>query len=147
MEFRFRLARVLKVKGIWEEQAKLILAAAVAVREREERLLDQKATCWHLTWTDLTGTGLREGREIAGQYLLACLAKGDYERQTTRVQEARHKFATQQQEFLQRRADRQVLSQLEEKRRAQYILETQRTDRAQLDEVASLFHLKRQRRV
>ncbi len=42
MEFRFRLARVLKVKGIWEEQAKLKLAAAVAVREREERLLDQK---------------------------------------------------------------------------------------------------------
>ncbi len=38
-----------------------------------------------MTWTDLTGTGLREGgREIAGQYLLACLAKGDYERQTTR---------------------------------------------------------------
>ena len=39
MEFRFRLARVLKVKGIWEEQAKLKLAAAVAVQEQKKGFL------------------------------------------------------------------------------------------------------------
>lgn len=147
MRFRFRLARVLKVKEIWEEQAKLKLAAAVVVRTKEEQLLAQKATYLQTTWIGLTEPGCKEAHRMSEHYMLANMAKKDYARQTARVQKAQSVFIAARQQFIQRRAERQALGRLEEKRRAEFIQQAQRMDLKQLDEVASISHLKRQRRV
>lgn len=147
MKFRFRLARVLKVKGIWEQQAKLKLAAAVAAREREEHLLRQKAAYLQTAWGDLTVPGTREAHRMAEHYMLAHMAKGDYGLQEARVQNAQFVCAGAQREFVKRRAQRRVLSRLEEKRRTAFVQEERRTDLRRLDEVAAISHLKHQRRV
>jgi flagellar export protein FliJ len=145
MRFHFRLARVLKIKGIWEDQAKLKLATAVASQEQEQRLMDQKKAYWHQALTHLGRPGLRQADELAHHYLLARLAQDACERQRLRVKEATLNLATAQKEFLRCRSDRQVLSRLEGRKQAQFNQEIQRMDRIKLDEIASISHLKRQR--
>ncbi|NMA55640.1 MAG: hypothetical protein GX952_06925 [Firmicutes bacterium] len=144
MKFCFSLARVLKIKGIWEEQAKLKLAAAVITREQEEKLFAEKVTVRNQAFFRLNEAGLKRGQTIAQQYMLANWAKQDCQQQAVRVKEAHRNFSRAQQDFLQRRADRQVLTKLEQKKWAEYIQEKERKDRVQLDEVASLAYLKRQ---
>lgn len=147
MKFRFRLARVLKVKKIWEDQAKLKLAAAVTACKREEQLLSQKKAHFYAAWTRLTASGQKEAQWMQEHFMLAQMGKDDHEQQKTRVQEANSAFERAQGEFVQRRAQRRVLSRLEEKSRAEFIQAAQRKELKQLDEVASTSHLKHQRRI
>ena len=143
MKFCFSLARVLKIKGIWEEQAKLKLAAAVITREQEEKLFAEKVTVRNQAFSVLTRPASNGANDCPAIYV-SQLAKQDCQQQAVRVKEAHRNFSRAQQDFLQRRADRQVLTKLEQKKWAEYIQEKERKDRVQLDEVASLAYLKRQ---
>ncbi|NLG86251.1 MAG: hypothetical protein GX489_03440 [Firmicutes bacterium] len=145
MKFCFRLARVLKVKTIWEDQAKLKLAAAVVAREREEQLLEKKAAYLYNAWTELTAPGEKKVQQLASNFLLTDMANSDYKRQQAKVQVAQAAWETAQAEFVQRRSQRQVLTRLKEKKQVEFWQDINRTEQKELDEIASIFHLTGQR--
>lgn len=143
MKFRFRLARVLSVKQIWENQAKLALTLRAAARHEEERRLEARAAGLEAVWERLTAGGLHSARDLALGAADLKAAKRLYAEQEERVREATAAWAEARQKFMRRRAERQVFSRLEERAREEYLLVSRRAENKELDQVAAVASARR----
>lgn len=143
MKFRFRLARVLSVKQIWENQAKLALMLRAAARHEEELRLEARAAGLEAMWERLTAEGLYSARDLALGAADLKAAKRLYAEQEERVREATAAWAEARQELMRRRAERQVFSRLEERAREEYLLVSRRAENNELDQVAAVAYARR----
>lgn len=138
--FRFRLARVLRVREVFEEQARAELTAALSA------LAFAEARCAHLRAEIARGQEAQlqsqSGGSLDVRALLArerALEMLDLELGTAHVAEAeaRH-FADEQRAVWQvRRGESRALEQLAERQKTRHGMEVSRLDNADLDEVAS----------
>jgi NADPH-dependent glutamate synthase beta subunit-like oxidoreductase len=143
MKYRFHLARVLKVKQIWENQAKLALKLRTAARNEEERLLKDRETGLDAAWRRLTAGGLRTARDLILGAADLKAAKRLYVEQEDRVKKATAAWDEARRQFMYRRAERQVLSRLEERAREEYLLVARRVESRELDQVAAVAYARR----
>jgi flagellar export protein FliJ len=145
VSFHFRLARVLAVKKIRENQAMLKLAERTAERRKEEYRLELETRRLAAAWQGLTVAGCRSGGELARRAVWTQAARRSCREQQHRTHEVRHAWAGARGEFLARRAERQALTALRNKAEAAYRDTARREESKELDQVAGVAYLRRQR--
>ncbi|MDK2855155.1 MAG: flagellar protein FliJ [Bacillota bacterium] len=143
MKFRFRLSRVLSVRQIRENQAKLTLAVRAAARHEEERRLEVRAASLDAAWERLTAEGLYSARHLTLGAADLKAAERLYAEQEERVKGAMAAWEEARQQFLRRRAERQVLSRLKERAREEYMTVSRRAENKELDQVAAVAYVRR----
>lgn len=146
MRFRFRLAQVLTVRRIWEDRAKQTLAERTLERWRDESELLRRGEALAAAWDELTAPGPRAGAALgAGCARLATVRRlyADQEERTVRSREA---WAAAREEYLARRADREVLSRLEQRKKDEYLIAVRQSETKEIDQVAGLAYIRRRRK-
>jgi flagellar export protein FliJ len=140
VRFKFRLAKVLTVKEIWERQAKLELFQRTLERQREEDLLKEKAASLDQVWNQLTCEGIRSGGELTEGVDSLAWARQDFEKQQGAFAAAQEAWTRAKEAFLLRRSERRSISKLKEHKRDEYQLALRRKEGKVLDEVAQLLY-------
>ncbi len=137
--FRFRLARVARVRELFEETARMELSAALgAVHAIEDRIEAWTAEL-HESRAEL-GTAQSRGFLDVDAHLARHKAVTELERSILEADQERERLAevaeTARATWQERRADKEALARLSDRHRERHRAELQAAEAAELDEVA-----------
>ena len=140
--FRFRLARVQRVRDLEERVARAAWGEAQAEALQAERSRDRASTHLEETRRELTrrpAERLDPGQALLGERLLDAGLEALHRTHET-VETTRTQAETARSAWAERERDRRALDKLEERHRSAHLEEVRKAENAQMDEVAGQRH-------
>ncbi len=141
--FRFRLQPVLEHKRRLEELAQTELAQAQAVQQREEAALEHLHERTRRAIDDLERQRFTGPLDIAALQLgmrYLDVLKGQIDRQRQVVERVREQAEAKRQLLIGYMQQRKVLERVRERQREAFLLEQQRSEARQIDELVVMRH-------